>query len=536
MNGTCNEHELGEIGFPRGDSPDEFLANMKSHLEDCAAKLASPKPIPFSPADLRMFAAIQDAVVIEKEVRKGDLGHPAVVSNAELLEKQVWDRWRAGEGLAPSGPQFAQVMDLFAEIAERQLSLLERNSEKAIHPAPVEVVDCQAEQSTISPLADQPPSIAVSATSPLFSQIAEEYLSLRKGGGADEAVISTARLRLDAFIELVGDRPLDQYRPLDLQNYVNELQYVPVELTRQGPNHEALQKMGLQKAIAKNKEEHCYEPLALKTMQDGYVQVVKAAINNAVGLHRLSNPFSDFRIRWPSNAKPSVEREVLDFELIDKIFKLGVASGYLDDAMLPPLALMSTRRIGILPFLKGTDFDDKHGVDIVRVNGIIFDKAKACYIRIPFKTGQSLRFFVLHDFFRRIGFIEWAKSQGDAFIFRRLQQTEDPADSASKRINRLLKRAGAIGKNIEVVHSLRHGAKDLLIDEDIDDKTTRLQMGHGARDDHTDYGRREALRRTQCRELARFELPKEIDWSIFEGLDFEAMASKPRTVGRPRRA
>ncbi|MBI5132629.1 MAG: hypothetical protein HZA66_24590 [Rhodopseudomonas palustris] len=103
------------------------------------------------PADLRVFVAIQDAVVIEKEVRKGDLGHPAVVSNAELLHKQVWDRWQAGEGLAPSGPQIAQVMDRFAEIAERQLSLLEKNSEKAIHLAAVERVDCPPEQSTISP-------------------------------------------------------------------------------------------------------------------------------------------------------------------------------------------------------------------------------------------------------------------------------------------------------------------------------------------------------------------------------------------------
>jgi hypothetical protein len=49
------------------------------------------------------------------------------------------------------------------------------------------------------------------------------------------------------------------------------------------------------------------------------------------------------------------------------------------------------------------------------------------------------------------------------------------------------------------------------------------------------YGERSALRRKQCRELAHFELPKEIDWPMFEELDFEAMASKPRNVGRPKR-
>jgi hypothetical protein len=47
-------------------------------------------------------------------------------------------------------------------------------------------------------------------------------------------------------------------------------------------------------------------------------------------------------------------------------------------------------------------------------------------------------------------------------------------------------------------------------------------MRHGASVVHFDYGRREALRRKQCQELAYFQLPKEIDWSIFEELDLEA--------------
>jgi hypothetical protein len=175
-------------------------------------------------------------------------------------------------------------------------------------------------------------------------------------------------------------------------------------------------------------------------------------------------------------------------------------------------------------------------VDIVRVNGIVFDKAKEQYVRNSYKTTKSLRFFVLHEIFRKIGFVDWAIDQGDDFIFRKLALMNDPADAASKRINRLLKKAGAIGRNIEVVHSLRHGAKDMLIDEDVDDETTRLQMGHGGRDDHSDCGRREALRRKQCHELAHFDLPKEIDWSIFDGLDFKAMASRQRVVGRPKRS
>jgi hypothetical protein len=42
------------------------------------------------------------------------------------------------------------------------------------------------------------------------------------------------------------------------------------------------------------------------------------------------------------------------------------------------------------------------------------------------------------------------------------------------------------------------------------------------------------LRRTECHRLADLALPNGIAWSMFEGLDFEAMASKPRQIGRPK--
>lgn len=60
-------------------------------------------------------------------------------------------------------------------------------------------------------------------------------------------------------------------------------------------------------------------------------------------------------------------------------------------------------------------------------------------------------------------------------------------------------------------------------------------MGHEANDVHGNYGQQSALRRKQCQELANFELPKEIDWSMFEGLDFDAMARQARKIGRPKR-
>ena len=161
-------------------------------------------------------------------------------------------------------------------------------------------------------------------------------------------------------------------------------------------------------------------------MQDGYVQVVKAIISTATGLHRLRDPFAGYKIRWPDDAKPSVKREALDHGKLNVVFKLGVASGYLDDAMMGPLCLLSTRRIGILPYIRGCDIDVKHGVDIIRVNGIVYDDSRKTYKVVPYKTGDSLRFFVLHDMFRRCGFVDWARAQGEGFVFRMLQNCKDP--------------------------------------------------------------------------------------------------------------
>ena len=331
----------------------------------------------------------------------------------------------------------------------------------------------------------------------------------------------------------MGDHPFDTYLPSELQTYTNLLQYLPLEYTRQGDEHEALQHIAPRWLIDRNKQHKCWEPLALKTLQDGYIQVVRTIISHAVAIHPYANPFAGFRIRWPDNARPSVRREALDYEKLGKLFALGVASGYIDDAMIPPLCFLSTRRIGIVPWIRGCDIDQKHGVDIVRVNGIVRDQ-NGVYRRVPFKTGGSLRFFVLHRFFREIGWTQWAIEQGDGFLFPLLHTVVDPSDTASKRINRLLPKAGALGMNIEVGHSIRHGGKDLLIDEDIDKDATRLQMGHDPGDVHSTYGERDELRRKQCLELYNFPLPTGIDWSVFRGLDFEAMARKPRHKGRPK--
>lgn len=530
-------HIAGEIGFPLGDSPDESVRNMLAHLKETAARLkGGPPPEQLRPSDLRLRASIQEAVVIEQELRKGDAANRTVVQRADLLRSDVWSRWRAGEHGQSTEAPLGRAIEKLADVADRLAAISGPMRADAIH-APAGFVDRRA---TLPPGRSDPPVIEPASAEDgsralLFSTAMDEYLDMRAGTGADRGALSTMRLRAEMFMTLMGDKAIADLIPKDLQDYVSLLQWLPLEYSRDGEEHEALQQMEPLWLIERNKQYRCWEPLSIKTMQDGYVQVVKTIIAEAALNHPLRNPFARLRLHWPTNAKPSVKREALGYEKLDNLFALGVASGHLDDAMIPPLAFLSTRRIGIIPWIRGCDFDRKHGVDIVRVNGIVFDKERGIWRRVPYKTGPSLRYFVLHRFFRDIGFVDWAVAQGDSFLFGLLQSVADPSDTASKRINRLLVKGGAKGMNIEVGHSIRHGGKDLLIDEDIDEDATRLQMGHEPADVHANYGQRDELRRKQCQELANFTLPGEIDWKRFEGLDFEAMARKPRQIGRPKR-
>ena len=69
---------------------------------------------------MRDLAAIQEAVLVEQEVSKGDAGHPTVTGRADLLRNDIWDRWRAGEGLPPLTTPLTDAIGKLAEVADRQ--------------------------------------------------------------------------------------------------------------------------------------------------------------------------------------------------------------------------------------------------------------------------------------------------------------------------------------------------------------------------------------------------------------------------------
>jgi hypothetical protein len=82
-----------------------------------------------------------------------------------------------------------------------------------------------------------------------------------------------------------------------------------------------------------------------------------------------------------------------------------------------------------------------------------------------------------------------------------------------------------------VFHSLRGDAIDEMRDAAVEGRARRLQSGHELGDEHDKYGFR-ALSAKQCQYLASLPLQEGIDWSVFKGLDFDAMAKRRRSRGR----
>ena len=88
--------------------------------------------------------------------------------------------------------------------------------------------------------------------------------------------------------------------------------------------------------------------------------------------------------------------------------------------------------------------------------------------------------------------------------------------------------AGAVGGNIETVHSLRGDAISILRNNQVQPRAARLQAGHELTSTHDKYGFK-ALSAEECQAIATQSLRPQIDWEVFKGLDFDALARGRRS-------
>lgn len=526
--------------------PEIAAAEVKGYLMAMRSLLkGSPPPTP--PHQEPGFAGIRGLVSLNRERAKHAEANPLIIDNAEMLEAQsiarIIETIHIVDGtkkIAPA-PKRDEPTAPVADATGREVDATRPPATSSMMASTAHAPVAQVESSVpVTPgrihrdengrivpafrldrrsVARRPSEL------PRPSEVAEEYFAARAiklGEGHKD--IKTARMRLGIFLDLIGDHPVDTYSPADLQAFIALMTHWPAQ-ERYRPSDKSPREI-----LAANADLR-FKPLKRSPLEDGYVTTARSIIRYKMTDYEYPDPFLGAKLTYPETAAPKQSTEPLSSEQKGRIFRTGVEGGLLDEAILPLLGDLTGRRLGLLVHLQGSDLREKHpGVFVAQTSGIELT-ANGVWRRVPIKTNQSTTFYILHDFLREIGFVEWARAKGQASLFPELTRLADPSKSASSYMQRLFKKAGIEGNGREVFHSLRGGHIDFLREAKVDPRDRRLQAGHKIDNEHDLYGFK-AITEDRAIEIANAKLDPRVDYSMFRGLDFEKLAGAKRTFGR----
>ncbi|MCV3765143.1 hypothetical protein [Rhizobium sp. TRM95796] len=527
------------FGLDGADDERLTIQVMTAHMKAALYDMHQPGA-PLSPQEAQGHEMIRNLVSITREVtakREGREHSPLIADNADLLASTYISKWQTSTA-APDNPLAPTAASMLSPAAGAPSQTNSSPGPIVTVPPPIQVPPLVSGASPPEPQYREEDDEEIAAyhldrrvarrahsTRPKFSVVARKYFAARRLKDSDRTNdIEIAEARVELFLDLIGDHPVDTYNGTDLQAFIEFLRYWPSKKSDRPKD------MSPREIVEFNKDLHLV-PLSRSTLEDGYIAVVKSVINSAQTEMDFVSKFRTARLIYPSTARSKTHSEPLGSDKISKLFAAGVATGYIDEAMLPPLALLTGRRLSLLSYLIGDDFREKFtGVWVAQTSGIVYVNGRLT--RVPYKTDASTEYFVLHRFLVEIGFVEWAMSRGQDFIFPQIMKSEDPSKRASQIMQRLFKRAGIKGARGEVFHSLRGAYINESTEQKVDRRERKQQVGHElGEDEHEMYGF-SSLTEKQARRLAHLELSAEIDFSVFRGLDFEKMAAKERKKGR----
>jgi hypothetical protein len=360
---------------------------------------------------------------------------------------------------------------------------------------------------------------------PLFSVAGEAYhekLTRAKGNkksGKRYREPGYVLHRKNAFLQLMEDKPVDMYSEEDIQNFVNEIQFLDPNYD----NREDYDITRIKEFIAENKEQDGPR-LSYNTIHNNYLPRIFAIIRHGCKMGKVRYPLDDCKIVYAPEVPKPRNQIPADYSTLNRIFRKGVATGVLLDTLLPPLGYVVGRRLGILTYLHRDHIRPYHGSYIVAPRDVIVEHNSR--LIVPFKTLESLQFYVLNDKFVEWGLVDWMLKQ-EGFIFKQLHESaEDPAGAASKRMKRLFK-GEADPALYQTFHALRHGRKNEDIDHQLAPAASRMQAGRAAANVDDLYGQGH-ITPNQVRMIANAPLAPEIDWSIFRNLNWDQIGRTSR--------
>ncbi len=362
---------------------------------------------------------------------------------------------------------------------------------------------------------------------PKFDVAAEAYIKKRieaqKKTGNSEKEIYYLRHRVEIFIKICGNKPVDEYDSDDLDRFALDLQYLPLSYTK--AKH--FREVDIRDIIKINKRyfdrnhKMNWRPLTEKTIRDGYIGRLRTVFNGILNKNRLPSPFAGHKVLIPKTTNESVDRLPLTISNANNLFQKCAKLDRPDDVLLPLLGALTGARIGELAFLQAKDIDKWHeGYVLNLFNGV--DDGGITKPR-ELKTRGAKRYIAIHQKLVDVGFVEWARSQ-EGFLFPHLHHSKivDPADTASKRFQRIFRKAEIHDERAQVFHSLRHLYKDMLRDAEVNERTADIQLGHALVGVSANYGKR-TLRPKEVAILSRVPLPAGIDFSPYMARKFETL-------------
>ncbi|WP_315756012.1 tyrosine-type recombinase/integrase [Bradyrhizobium sp. SZCCHNRI2007] len=419
------------------------------------------------------------------------------------------------EGLLPESMTVVHEQRLAAARAERAIfrdmrNRLDKIGREIVHDGNDWETERQIYDRTVDRLSQQKP---ITVNLPILSVAAEEVIVEKEKALTDKSASYIGRLRraVKAFIGIIGDKKVSEYKPTDVQKYATTLGLLP----KTWSTDKRLRDLQPLDIIKRAERIRGLKPISRTTVAE-YVaefrnvwKVIRATHPHDV----LSLAHEDLWITLPRSASRPTEREGLSIESLNKFLDVSSRRKRADDRFLPLLGVLTGARLGELVYLQVSDLQKRGNHWTLSLVDDIEDEDGEVVAR-QLKTDQSRRTIALPDVIFQTGFVDWVQGLKAGTLWPQLFRTERPHATASKRMARLMKSAGVHVELIQTYHSLRHGYKDYLRSMKIDIRTIDLQVGHALDSVSKAYGSK-SLRPDEIVTIATLPLPEGLDLSVY---------------------
>jgi integrase len=385
----------------------------------------------------------------------------------------------------------------------------------AVPAAPVPV----AVAPVVSPVADEHRDEREITADTLLSVGGRIILDLRKEAKGesvkgDDRYQERLEHALEAFVDVIGDKPLRFYLPMHMQDFTTVMAKCP----KNRKKYQQFKGISIRKMCEINARSK--EPIP--TLSTSAVSSLISEVGNlwakvTAGVSEVKD-IKNFRVTMPAAARKGIVREGLPVSSLNLWMKAAAALYPRDDfkKFMPLAALLTGMRQGELVWLQPKDIVEIDGHTIIDLRTPLLIKGKE--VARSLKTETSPRLVALHPFLKEAGFLDFARNRR-GWVFGEFHRAKDASRAAQGQMAVWMRGLGIHAEHKHVFHSLRHNAKHWIrvpLGKHIADR----QCGHAPGSVGDGYGF-PVLQTDEIEQIEALPLPK--------GVDFNGFLTSPKT-------